>query len=162
MHGLSTPAPRQRQARFEPPPEALLRPKRRTTRLKSGDVIWAPDSPREHDQINFDDGADVGYREGFRAGIVWLLKEIKSQRGELDGDERMARNEWEHAETSYRRGYFQGAYFLYAGVHRVLPRDIARQVENWLFGAIHSWRYAKRRRLKRSYTRDQPPELVLR
>jgi len=73
---------------------------------------------------------------------------------EVDGPER--RNDNEHPQSAYRRGFQQGAWevmsaMVKAGMLRTAAAFSAK---------IHRWRYGKRK-LKREVNRDRAPKLTL-
>jgi hypothetical protein len=105
-----------------------------------------------------DDKLDAAYRAGVQAG----LESVESERGEFrDGE--ADRNSFEHPEQAFRRGYQQGAISVLDPLRRtgLLTGRVLRAVERFIFGEIFNWRYAKRRRLQRSISKDRPPRLEM-
>jgi hypothetical protein len=128
---------------------------------------------------------DIYIRLGALPPPAWLLRELKKAKNdttelyvlhEMAGMDAASlhreefahcsdvteRNELEHPEQAYRRGYQQGAHavanpLIKAGL---LDPEIQRAVKQFVYHRIFDWRYAKQRRLGRHLNKDSAPELI--
>jgi hypothetical protein len=75
-------------------------------------------------------------------------------------DPPLTRNENEHPECAYMRGYQQGAHAVLEAL-RAWETDpqVIKKVERFV-GTVGKWRYTNRRRLGRHLIKDAAPRLV--
>jgi hypothetical protein len=75
----------------------------------------------------------------------------------------MNRNDWEHPEQSYRRGFQQGAHAVWSALEKggKLDKRTIIQCVDFVYYTVFHWRYAKQRRLGRHLHRDAAPSFLL-
>jgi hypothetical protein len=83
-----------------------------------------------------------------------------SDRGEFSNDDPPnRRNDNEHPEQAYRRGYQQGAGAVLVGLRSIgtVDESVLEQVKEFV-ATIYFWRYGKNR-LRRDTRRDEAPRM---
>jgi hypothetical protein len=88
-----------------------------------------------------------------------------NERGEFFYDDPpMERNQHEHPEQSYRRGYQQGADAVLDALRKaeVLDESTLRKLVRFVYGKVAHWRFNSPRRLKRHMRHDRAPTIELR
>jgi hypothetical protein len=80
-------------------------------------------------------------------------------RAEFADDGSDNRNEWEHPEKSYRRGFQQGAHAVLDPLLKlgVLNEHVQWVLKSYVYITVANWRFSDRRRLKRHMIRDRAP-----
>jgi hypothetical protein len=92
-----------------------------------------------------------------------IATQLGNARGEFcSGDPHMERNENEHPEQSYRRGFQQGSGEVFHALERagLLDERTLRVLRDFVYGPVARWRFNSRRRLKRHRLHDAAPTLA--
>ncbi len=78
-------------------------------------------------------------------------------------DNSMTRNDLEHPEQAYRRGFQQGAGAVYHALKKanLLSERLRERLSDFVYWKVYWWRFGKRRRLERNLCKDAAPRLEL-